>query len=748
VELNTKLKNFKSQDSSLEKYYEVRNVWIDMTGQVYEAGSFDEDYVQKSFSEEERGEADLCLTKLSAGKSKIKTTALKTFVLASSLRTREISYQSVQDGTPIFKWTNDYFKDHLLEVKVIPLRWVAIFTSKLDRFQADISAGVEGWLKVAKDLFLLLVFILSLMGFLWFSLKFHTLVSAYREKLLKYFYSNKKTYRLGYWTQKIIPYLPWVLLITFVKIEQSLIRNTYFSDLNILFPYITYYGVYKLIRIFVSQVLINFLSYAKAYELKLLKKKVEHSANVLSLFVIWSLVFLHTAESAVGRGFIYIWISRIFAIGLVYIFVSQSKKWESEIEDMLKGIAPERLYKPLIRFVDRLFVARSIILLVCSIVFYVSTLLYNWFQTLEISKTLSARVFRERVKSASKKAQEGVSDRKTKDYDELFASTNLVQKVESQEKIIASIEEYIEKKKAQECYRKNIGVIGEKGLGKTHLLNLMEERLGQSLSLRRVSIGSRGQAPSFLQKCEDIVSQAEGETVVIIDDLHYLFLSKVGGFEKIKKFFTFIDKSPDNVSWVVVINKSSWNYLDAILHKTRYFSSTYNIEKWSEEEIKNLVLSKHKETGYSLSFNNILLAMKSENYYEDKKYVEEKYFRILWEESLGNPDIAQKLWVESLSPSARPKNLNVGIPHSRFETIKGLPNEFYFVLASIVRHVDISLEDLAIVNDVDIDFVRNAVEFCEDKGYVVKRGRSVKMAPLWQNNIITTLVGKNYIYGK
>ena len=749
VKVNKELKAFQREKASLDNYYKVREIWINLTRHVYQVGAFDEDSVRKSFGvEADSAEVEKCIAKLLTVEKNLQIMSLKTFVLASSLRTREIAAQSKNKETPIFKWTDDYFKDHLLEIKVIPLRWVGIFTSKFDRFQSDIKSGVEGWIKVAKDILLLLVFIFSLVGFIWFSLNFNRLVSPYREKLLKQLYSNKKTARLGYWFLKIFPYIPWALLMVFVRVEQGLIQNTYFSDLSIFFPYIAYYGGYKIFRIFISQVLINFLSYARGYELKLLKEKVERSANILSNFVIWSLVLLHTADSAVGKGFIYIWIDRIFVFGLVYIFISQSKKWENEIEDMIKGAVPEKLYSPVIKFSNRLYFLRSIFLLGLSILFYLMMLLYNWFQTLEIAKTLSARVFRERVKNASGKAQEGVPEKKTKDYEKLFYSESLVMSVKSQEDVVSSIEDYVDKKKSEDLTRKNIGVIGASGIGMTQIFSTLESRLQDKILVKSFSVKSRGEVDNFLESIKSEVSSSSEEAVFIVDDLHFLFLSKVGGFDKIKQFFTFIDRSPDRISWVVGINKNSWNYLDAILNKTRYFSSFYNLEKWTEAEIKELILSKHQKTQYGLSFNNILLAMKSENYYEDKKYVEEKYFRILWEESLGNPDVAQKMWVESLNPSTREKNLNVGIPHSRFEMIKGLPNDFYFVLASIVRHADIRLDDLAIVNDVDNDFVRNAVEFCEDQGYIVKNGFSAKIAPLWQNNVTTTLAGKNYIYGK
>ena len=750
TEIDGTLRELNSSAPSLKNYQTVRDLWIQLTGLVYSAGSFDEEEIRRTFSvtQNNQDKLDSCLEKLESSEKKIKSKALGTFITASALRTREISFQRKQPQTDIFNWTNDFFNDHLLEIKVIPLRWIAIFTSKIDRFTEDLQAGVEGWIRVAKDILLLLVFLFSLGIFLWVSLRFNTLFSAPKERLLRSLYSNKKSQKLGYWVQRSFPYLPWILLILFVRIEQNLVKNTYFSDLSLFFPYVTYYGVYKIFHIFVSQLLINFLSYARGYQIKALRNKIEVSAGRLSQFVIWSLVLLHTAESAAGEGFVYIWIEFIFFSGLFFLFIAESRRWEKEIESLLKTIVPEQFYTKLIQFSNKLYILRSIFLLIIGISFYIFVLLYGWFQTLEISKTLSARVFRERVKSAAKKAQEEIIEKKPKDYEYQFLIHSISVDVTAQNEFIDTTLDYMTKKKNGDCSRKNVGLIGESGYGKTYLLNLLKDKLSDIAKVDFFQPSKRQSIEAFLTEIKRKSDSENEESIYLVDNLHFLFLSKVGGFENIREFFTSIDMSTDNISWVVGINGNTWNYLDSILNKTRYFSSLHHMGRWSEEELRNLIIKKHESTGYSLSFDNILMAMKSDNHYEDKKYVEEKYFRILWEESLGNPEIAQRMWVKSLRPSPSPKSLNVGIPHSRYESIKGLPNEFYFVLASIVRHVEITLKDLAAVNDVSEDYIRNAVEFCEDKGYIIKLRDSVRLSPFWQNNVISTLAGKNYIYGK
>lgn len=762
--LEQSVQQLRSGSSSLEVYREARKHWRRLTELVYSIGALDKDQLEKAYQSQLQGlqeqgatkgnlleakeKYDSCLEQINSNEVKLRNLAIGNFIMTSRLRSREIQYQRQLETTPIFRWTDEFFNDHLREIKVIPLRWVAIFTSKKNRFQEDLAAGVEGWIRVATDLFLLLLFLASLIFFIIFSLKFTKFAEKYRAAISRALFANNSFVNFGIWFQRFYPYIPWVLLILFVRLEAQLIQDTYFSDLKILFPYIVYYAAYQIVNILLSQVLFSYLSFSRKYDFAKLRDKVRQSAKRFSKFVIWSLVLLHTAESAVGRGFIYIWIINIFYIGLAYIIISESRKWEHEIEDMIKSVAPDRYYNLLIGIANRSYFLRSLLLLCFSLVFYIFTVLYRWVKNLEISKTISARVFRERVKQAAKseKATE-VSIRQETDYRQKFEAQKSEIVIHGLETTQNHINEYIKKWQQGECNRRNIGIIGELGSGKTSFLEKLNFN-NQEVNYKSFCFKNRSKAQDVFKEIEASLKETKNHSVYLIDNAHFLFLTNVGGFEWIKKFLTMLDKSPDHISWVVTFNINSWTYLNAVMSKTRYFADVYPMAKWTEAEIKALIMHHHKATEYVVSFDKILMAMKSDNVYEAQKYVEEKYFRILWEESRGNPDIAMELWIRSLRRSGRPKHFSVGIPQSRYEKIEDLPNEFYFILASIVWHGHISLKELCMATDSEIDFVRNVLEVCEDKGLVVKRGGLWRISRLWLNNVIITLTGKNYIHAR
>lgn len=260
-------------------------------------------------------------------------------------------------------------------------------------------------------------------------------------------------------------------------------------------------------------------------------------------------------------------------------------------------------------------------------------------------------------------------------------------------------------------------------------------------------LNHRRTANEQLEKMKATIKETKSNCLFLVDNAHLLFLAKVGGFDLIKDFFSTMDNSPDHIFWIVTMNSQSWDYLNSIFNKTRYFSRVFEIPKWTETEIRDFIWERHQKTDSELSFDKILSATRLDKKHEAKKFAEEKYFRILWEESLGNPKVAMSLWIHSLHETERDNYLSVGIPHSRFKPLSGLPQDFYFILASVTKHGRIRIQDLALTTDSDIIFIRNVIEVCESKEYIEREGAEVFLSYTWMYNIIRILTGKNYLYG-
>jgi hypothetical protein len=236
--------------SSIENYKKARQIWINLTSKVYIAGSFDAGEVSQKLTQEGKSKEAItkCNESLEETRSVLRKAALLVFGMASRLRIREINFQRSLPESTIFGLTTSFLEDHLLEIKVIPLRWYAIFSNKIDRFDKDLESGRNGQFRVAQDVALLAIFLLSLLALIWASLRFSEVSAGVRQRLLKYLYSTQGYIKLARLVQKLHGYLPWILLIFIIDFQSKLITNTYFSDLSVLLPYLTYYAYYKIFK--------------------------------------------------------------------------------------------------------------------------------------------------------------------------------------------------------------------------------------------------------------------------------------------------------------------------------------------------------------------------------------------------------------------------------------------------------------------------------------------------------------------
>lgn len=150
-----RLEEISSGDIDISSYEEIRGIWVQITGLVYRAGSYD--FVAKDA---------LCEEKLEGQKNKARSLALSLFVLSSQLRSESIGRLRDKEADQLFEWNQSFFEDHLLEVKMVPLRWIAIFSSKVQRFEDDLDGGVDGWMRLFRDAFWLCLFLFGLGAFI------------------------------------------------------------------------------------------------------------------------------------------------------------------------------------------------------------------------------------------------------------------------------------------------------------------------------------------------------------------------------------------------------------------------------------------------------------------------------------------------------------------------------------------------------------------------------------------------------
>ena len=240
----------------------------------------------------------------------------------------------------------------------------------------------------------------------------------------------------------------------------------------------------------------------------------------------------------------------------------------------------------------------------------------------------------------------------------------------------------------------------------------------------------------------------ENKTVVVIDEAQNLFLSKTGGFEAYYYFTELVNVNVDNIFWVLSFNKYSWLYLDRAFGRTQFFRNVFELRGWSDVNIKELIMKRHSTSEFKLSYDLLISATRSQDEMDKYATIEAKFFKLLWELSRGNPRAALSLWITALSMKNK-STFNVNIPKEPEITgIDQLSDDLLFVLAFVLKHENLSANELEKSTNLPKGIVRNAIKVSLERNYLYRDKRGRFMIDINQQHpLIKYLRVKNFVYG-
>ena len=226
----------------------------------------------------------------------------------------------------------------------------------------------------------------------------------------------------------------------------------------------------------------------------------------------------------------------------------------------------------------------------------------------------------------------------------------------------------------------NIAIISEPFAGKTALIDEIEKMNQEKVT--RLSFSS------IVTNKDDISIPEQSKRIVLIDDCNFFYIRRIGGFEIIEDFLKSVVSS-DKI-FITSWNLYSWNYLDEVINIGKYFPIQIKLPKFTKDQIKELILSKHKENEIKFEED---VEFEKEKVIEPKKYavfiktlektINIPYFRInysllkirlfkkeervaiediIFEKihriSNGNPGVARIIWQRSLEyPIIKPSKI-------------------------------------------------------------------------------------------
>ncbi|NYT02495.1 MAG: hypothetical protein GKC10_07050 [Methanosarcinales archaeon] len=133
----------------------------------------------------------------------------------------------------------------------------------------------------------------------------------------------------------------------------------------------------------------------------------------------------------------------------------------------------------------------------------------------------------------------------------------------------------------QDGRRSNVAIVSEPFYGDGILLDQIEEMVYP----RSIRLKASGLADGWPPETD--------KSIVIVQDLHHLYLRRIGGFEKINRFLDGISTSSD--LFIITCNSFSWKYLDRVCNIKRLFPVVLELPSLTSSQIRDLLLSEYRE---------------------------------------------------------------------------------------------------------------------------------------------------------
>ncbi len=308
-------------------------------------------------------------------------------------------------------------------------------------------------------------------------------------------------------------------------------------------------------------------------------------------------------------------------------------------------------------------------------------------------------------------------------------------------------------------------VVGEKGCGATSLLNFFLKDLATSCEVFRFrvdrSIHSQEGLYQFLNARFDkeLGSMAEWveylnagqKKIVVLEDIHRLFLRKVNGFAALKELTQLISHCETHTFWVLSCTQYAFHYLD----KTQLFSEQFNylisLEVFDDESIMNMIKQRHKVSGYKIRYamspldlNSKKLKKLSEE--EQQIQLQKEYFAYLNKIARGNIFLMLTYWVRSVEKIAEGTIFITSLKRYDLSFLKSISVERVFALCVLILHERLTEEEYGLTLQINPVKARSVLVPMLEAGILILENGQYSVNPLLYRQTTTLLKSRNLIY--
>ncbi|MEX1310359.1 MAG: ATP-binding protein [Candidatus Sulfomarinibacteraceae bacterium] len=514
---------------------------------------------------------------------------------------------------------------------------------------------------------------------------------------------------------------PWTLfLATVAAVGWALGPAADATEVGTLLTLLTVFGCYRLA---IDVVAAMFVGTATHYGLVVTEERRSMLLRSVRLVLRIGtfLVLIHLASRALGQGFLGAMITRFAWMVVLSAVLVELFRWRDVMVDTFLKLQPNgRLAATLrttrTRWYGALLAPVAFVWLAGRAVAVVAREFALGFE--QTQKAL-AFLFRQRVQRQAEK--QGYAEGVVEELPEGLATAFAQEPITAGELVVPNFPGLEELHEILSTWRATGArgsylLTGERGIGKTTWLNQIRR---DDLSIQRILLGRRVRGESDLcSRLAELLEVDAGQApdsrdlgralcsgpqrVVILDMAQHLFLTSVGGYDAFAAFARLVNRTCNNVFWLCSMSAYAWRHLRAVRPDATVFRTRRHLGGWTEDAISELIRTRSAACGVRFNYADLVVD-RLEGVSVSSRLIEsaEGYSRLLWDYSDGNPRAALHFFLRSLDPD-RGGRVRVRLFKAPdVDLVEDGGQDGLFVLAAIVTHESICLDDLIEVTRFD-----------------------------------------------
>ena len=224
-------------------------------------------------------------------------------------------------------------------------------------------------------------------------------------------------------------------------------------------------------------------------------------------------------------------------------------------------------------------------------------------------------------------------------------------------------------------------------------------------------------------------------SVVVLNDLELWWESSENGLGVVKELFNLIKKYSSKCFFIINMNRNTYQKMRELMGVDDYFISILASQPFDSEELKDLILIRHRSGGLKMSFGKV-----SEDKISEIRLagIFNKYFNY----SEGNPGLALYAWLTSVNKLSGDRLIMSVLQKPNLSLFDAINDTWKVILAQLILHKRMDMAKLKRVLQIDSREIEQNINAMQMAGVITE-----KNVGLYIVNPILDKFLSNYLHG-